>query len=414
MISVDQALKNVINSVDVLDGEDCAILESVGQILAEDIYAGINVPQHDNSAMDGYALQSGDTRGVSIENVKLLRVIETVPAGYIARNEVKPGTAIRIMTGAPMPKGADCIVKFEATDEFLRQKPFTEIGILDELKTGTNVRRAGEDIAKGSKALTKGTEIRPPEVGILASLGHSKVKVIRRPKIAILATGDEITDIDEPLLQGKIYNSNTYSIAALIRSYGGIPIILGIARDNEDSLLAKFRQRMDADILLTIGGINTGDYDLVKDVLAKQGDIQFCSVRMKPGKSLSLGTIRGTGKAGVNRTVSHIGLPGNPVSCMVTCELFVRPAVLKMMGKKDLFKPTIEALMEDSKANTCARRTYARAIVKKKNDQYSVKLTGHQKSGMLTSMSHANGLAIIPEDSKGVKAGDKVRVMILD
>jgi molybdopterin molybdotransferase len=414
MISVDSALNKVINSVDVLGGEDCAILDSIGQVLAEDVHAGINVPQYDNSAMDGYALQSGDTRGASMQSVKLLRVIETVPAGHIPKHEVKPGTAIRIMTGAPMPKGADCIVKFEATDEFLRQKPFIEIGILDELKAGTNVRRAGEDIAKDSIALSKGTEIRPSEVGVLASLGCSKVKVIRRPTIAILATGDEITDINKPLLPGKIYNSNTYSLAALIKGYGGIPIILGIAQDNEDSLVAKFRQGMDADVLLTIGGINTGDYDLVKDVLDKQGDIHFCSVRMKPGKSLSFGTIEGKGSTGINRTVSHFGLPGNPVSCMVACELFVRPAVLKMMGKKDLFRPTIEAEIEDSKANTGARRTFARAIVNKKNGQYSAKLTSHQKSGMLISMSLANGLAIIPENAKGVKAGDKVRVMMLD
>jgi molybdopterin molybdotransferase len=414
MISVDHALSNVINSVDVLNSEECDILDSLGQVLAEDVHAAINVPQYDNSAMDGYALQSGDTRGASMENARLLRVIETVPAGYIARYEVKPGTVIRIMTGAPMPKGADCVIKFEATDEFLRQKPFTEIGILDELRAGTNVRRVGEDIAKGSIVLSKGTKIRPPEVGILASLGQSKVKVIRRPTIAILATGDEITDINKPLLPGKIYNSNTYSIAALIKSYGGIPVILGVAQDNEDSLVAKFRQGMDADVLLTIGGINTGDYDLVKDVLAKQGDIQFCSVRMKPGKSLSFGTIKGTGKNGMDRTLSHFGLPGNPVSCMVTCELFVRPAILKMMGEKDLFKPTIEALIEDSKANNCSRRTYARAVVHKKNGHYSAKLTSHQKSGMLISMSLANGLAIIPEDIKGLKAGDKVRVMMLD
>ncbi|UCE97477.1 MAG: molybdopterin molybdotransferase MoeA [Dehalococcoidia bacterium] len=414
MISVDHALNKVINSVDILDDEDCAILNSIGQVLAEDIRADINVPQHDNSAMDGYALQSVDTRGASMQNVKLIRVIETVPAGYIAQNEVTPGTAIRIMTGAPMPKGADCIVKFEATDEFLREKPITEIGILGELKPGMNVRRAGEDIPKDSIALIKGTEIRPSEVGILASLGYSKVKVIRRPRIAILATGDEVTDINKPLLPGKIYNSNTYSLAALIKTYGAIPIILGISKDNEDSLIKKLRHGMDADILLTIGGINSGDYDLVKDVLAKQGDIQFCSVRMKPGKSLSFGTIEGINKAGLNRIVSHFGLPGNPVSCMVACELFVRPAVLKMMGKKDLFKSTIEAEIEDSKVNNGKVRTFARAKVNKKNGQYSAKLTSHQKSGMLISMSLANGLAIIPEDAKEVKAGDKVRVMMLD
>jgi len=414
LISVEHALENVLNSVDVLGNEECPILDSLGQVLAEDVSASINVPQHDNSAMDGYALQSRDTRGASMENARLLRVIETVPAGYIARCEVNPGTAVRIMTGAPIPKGADCVVRFEDTDEVLRQEPSAEIGILSEVKTGTNIRRAGEDIAKGSIALNKGKEIRPSEVGVLASLGYSRIKVNRRPRVAILATGDEITDISQPLLPGKIYNSNTYSVAALIKNYGGIPIILGIALDNEDSLVTKFQQGLDADLLITIGGINTGDYDLVKDVLAKQGEIHFCSVRMKPGKPLAFGTIKGVNETGMNRTVSHFGLPGNPVSCMVACELFVRPAIFKMMGKKNLFKPTIEALMEDSKVNTGATRTFARAIVSKRNGQYSARLTSHQKSGMLISMSLANGLVIIPENVKGVEAGDKVRVMMLD
>jgi molybdopterin molybdotransferase len=413
LISVEQALDSVLNSVAVLEPEERPILDGLGQILAEDIYADINVPQHDNSAMDGYALLAEDSRGASMKQPKLLWVIETAPAGYIAKREVMPGTAIRIMTGAPIPQGADCVVRFEDTDEMCRQQPATEIGITKEVAMGSYIRQAGEDIVKGTKVLGQGMLVRPSEVGVLASLGISKVKVIRQPKVAILSTGDEISDINEPLLPGKIYNSNTYSLAALIKSYGGIPVVLGVAKDNEESVLANIRQGLDADLLLTSGGINTGDYDLVKNFLATQGEINFCSVRMKPGKPLAFGMIEGVNKAGKRRTVPHFGLPGNPVSCMVTCELFVRPAILKMMGSKDLFKPAIEAIMQNSRRDSCGTRTFARAVVSKQDGQYYAQVTDHQKSGMLISMSLANGLVIIPEDKDGVGPGDKVQVMML-
>ncbi len=414
MISVEQALDSVLNSVAALESEERPILDSLGQVLAEDIYADINVPQHDNSAMDGYALRAEDSHGASMKQPKLLRVIETVPAGHIARYKVEPGTAIRIMTGAPIPRGADCVVRFEDTDEMCRRQPSVEIGITREAAMGSNLRHAGEDIVRGSKALTQGMLIRPSEVGVLASMGIGKVRVIRQPRVAILSTGDEINDINEPLSLGKIYNSNTYSLAALIKSYGAIPVVLGVAKDNEDSVLAKIRQGLDADLLLTSGGINTGDYDLVKNFLATQGEISFCSVRMKPGKPLAFGMIEGINKAGKRRAVPHFGLPGNPVSCMVTCELFVRPAILKMMGSKDLFKPAIEAIMQNSKIDSCGTRTFARAVVSKRDGRYYAQVTDHQKSGMLISMSLANGLVIIPEDKDGVRPGDKVQVMMLD
>ena len=268
-----------------------------------------------------------------------------------------------------------------------------------------NIRRAGEDIASGAKVLNKGVVIRPSEAGVLSSLGRSRVKVIRRPVIAVLATGDELVDINQPLPPGKIYNSNTYSVAALVLRYGGIPKILGIALDNEDSLVARLHQGLDADMLITTGGVSLGDYDVVKDILAKEGEIAFWTVRMKPGKPLAFGRIRG---------IPHLGLPGNPVSSMVTFELFVRPAILKMMGKKNLAKSTIEAVIENPVVNTDGRRIFARAIVDKRGSQYFARLTGPQGSGILTSMSLANGLVIVPEDKTGVKQGDEVRVMMLD
>jgi len=414
MISVDQALDKILSYVDVLEAEDSPILDCLGQVLAEDVYSHLNVPPLDNSAMDGYAVRSGDTRGATRQSPRFLQVIGTVSAGSIAECEVGPGTAVRIMTGAPVPKGADSVVMFEDTDEPRRHGVSTEIGILCEVEPGLNIRRAGEDITRGSIVLTRGTVLRPSEVGVLASLGRTTVKVIRRPVVAILATGDELVDIAQPLPAGKIYNSNTYSLAALVQRYGGTPKILGIARDSEDSVVARLRHGLDADMLLTTGGVSAGDYDVVKDVLAKQGEITFWTVRMKPGKPLAFGIIKGVGKAGVARNIPHLGLPGNPVSSMVTFEMFVRPAILKMMGKKNLTKPTIEAVVEDSVVNRDRRRIFTRVRVEKRNGQYFARLTGPQGSGILTSMTSANGLMIIPEGKTKVVPGDIVKVIMLD
>ena len=405
MISVEQALESILGCVDVLEEEESPILNCLGQVLAEDIYSDINIPPLDNSAMDGYAVQAKDTIGARKQSPRFLRVIDTVCAGSISKCVVEPGTAVRIMTGAPIPQGADSVVKFEETDEAQRQDSPGEIGILWEVEAGLNIRRAGEDIAKGSVVLTKGTVIRPQEIGVLASLGRTKVTVIRRPVVAILATGNELVDIGQSLPAGKIYNSNTYSIAAQVLRYGGKPKILGIASDNEDSLIAGLRCGLDADMLITSGGVSVGDYDVVKDVLAKEGEITFWTVRMKPGKPLAFGRING---------IPHLGLPGNPVSSMVTFELFARPAILKMMGKKNLVKPTVEAVIENSIINNDGRRIFARAVVEKRNGQYFARLTGYQGSGILTSMTLANGLVVVPEDKAGVEKGDVVKVIMLD
>ncbi|MGB2814567.1 MAG: gephyrin-like molybdotransferase Glp [Dehalococcoidales bacterium] len=414
MISVEEALEKVLGCVDILEAEAAPLLESMGQVLAEDIISHIDIPPLDNSAMDGYALKASDTLGASGQSPRILRVIDTVIAGSISQREVTPGTAIRIMTGAPVPGGADSVIRFEDTDEAQRQGSDTnEIGILCEVKHGLNIRRAGEDIARGATVLKKGTVLRPAEVGVLASLGMSKANVVRRPVVAVLATGNELVHIDQPLPPGKIYNSNTYSIASLVKRYGGVPKIIGIAFDSEASLLDKLRQGLDADMLITSGGVSAGDYDMVKDVLASEGEITFSTVRMKPGKPLAFGTLKGADKNGNPRRVPHLGLPGNPVSSMVTFELFARPAMLKMMGKKNLAKPVVEAVLEEPVVNTDGRRLYTRAIVTRSDGQYHAHLTGPQGSGILTSMSLANGLVIVPEDTTGAKAGETVKVILL-
>jgi molybdopterin molybdotransferase len=412
MISVEEALEKILSYVNVLEPEDELILNSLGRVLAEDVYSDIDIPPLDNSAMDGYAVRAESTQGASPSSPRILRIIGEVAAGYIASEEVTPGTTIRIMTGAPVPKGADAVVQFEDTDEEKRKaakKPLDEIGILHQAAKGLNIRQAGEDIARGSLVLNAGTVLRPQEIGVLASLGRDVVSVIRRPVVAVLATGDELVDIKEQLPPAKIYNSNTYSLAAQVSRYGGVPRILGIARDNIAALEDKIKQAHDTDMLITSAGVSVGEYDIVKDVLARLGEVTFWTVRMKPGKPLAFGLLN-LGK----KKVPHLGFPGNPVSSMITFEQFARPAILKMLGKKKFSKPAIKARSEDRINNRDKRRIYARVRVTKRDGQYFASLVGPQGSGILTSMAQANGLMIVPEDKAAIEVGEEVQVQMLD
>ncbi|MGQ9546174.1 MAG: molybdopterin-guanine dinucleotide biosynthesis protein B [Dehalococcoidia bacterium] len=416
MISVEEALEKVLSYVEVLGPERKPILDCLGQVLAEDIYSTIDIPPLDNSAMDGYALRAEDTRGANGSSPRYLTVIGEVAAGSLPRIRVRKGTAMRIMTGAPLPEGADAVVRFEDTDEVNRKisgGDLSQIGVLCQAEKGLNVRRRGEDIASGELILKKGMVLRPQEIGVLASLGHSTALVIRRPIVGILATGDELVAVDQPLSPGKIHDSNTYTIAAEVYRYGGIPKILGIGPDSPHSLSQKIDEGLDADMLITSGGVSKGDYDIVKDVLAEHGEVGFWTVCMKPGKPLAFGVIRKV-REGRERKVPHLGLPGNPVSSMVTFEQFARPAILKMMGKQNLAKPTIQAVIDDDVDNNEGRRLFVRVSVTKRGGQYHASVTGPQGSGILTSMAKANGLAVIPESSRGVKAGDAVEVQMLD
>ena len=416
MISVEEALEKVLSYVEVLEPERKPILDCLGQVLAEDVYSTIDIPPLDNSAMDGYALRAKDTRGASESSPRYVVVVGEVAAGSMPTKEVGPGMAIRIMTGAPLPEGADAVVRFEDTDEVNRKSSrgdLSQIGILCQAKKGLNVRCRGEDIARGGLILKKGEVLRPQEIGVLASLGHSTALVTRRPIVAILATGDELIGVDQPLAPGKIHDSNTYTIAAEVSRYGGIPKILGIGRDSVQSLTEQIDEGLDADMLITSGGVSKGDYDIVKDVLAERGEVGFWTVCMKPGKPLAFGVINKV-EGGRKGKVPHLGLPGNPVSSMITFEQFARPAILKMMGKKVLAKPAIRAIIEDDVVNTDGRRLFARVIVTKRGGRYHASVTGPQGSGILTSMARANGLVVIPESSKGVKAGDMVDVQMLD
>jgi molybdopterin molybdotransferase len=413
LISVEEALSQVLGFIEVLESEEKPLLECLGQVLAEDVDAPFDVPPQDNSAMDGYAVQSKSIAGASYEHPKVLRVIGEIAAGCVPELKVGPGTAVRIMTGAFVPEGADVVVPFEYTDEVdCRQRAVLgdEIGIRVDLPEASNIRRGGENIAKGELVMKQGMLLRPAEIGVLASLGKAVVSVIRRPVIGILATGNEIMEIDQPILPGKIYNSNSYSLAAQVIRYGGIPKLLGVAPDDVEQLTLAVRHGLDCDILLTSGGVSLGDYDVVKQVLVDEGDISFWTVRMKPGKPLAFGVL----KREDGKKVPHLGLPGNPVSSMISFEVFVRPAILKMMGRGNLAMPTVTAIMEEPVENDDGRRFFARVVVTKRDGKYFARLTGPQGSGILSSMARANGLAIISENTKRVKSGGKVKVMMPD
>jgi len=413
MIPVEEALERILNTVHVLEPEVKPVLDCLGQVLAADVTARFDIPPHDNSAMDGFAVIAGDTSAAGIKGPVYLSVIGEVAAGYTSSLTITGGKAVRIMTGAPLPAGADAVVQFENTDETERKrdnKPLDKIGICEPAARGLNVRLKGEDIRAGQVVLKKGCTLYPADIGVLASLGQAQATVIRRPVISVLSTGDELCPAGQPLGPGQIYDSNTYTIAANIAMCGGIARITGIGRDTLASLHEKIRQGLDGDMLLTSGGVSKGDYDMVKDVLAEMGTINFWTVRMKPGKPIAFGTL----KAGGGRDIPHLGLPGNPVSSMTTFERFARPAILKMLGKTAYSRPTVTATIDQDIANDDGRRVYARVHVSRTTDGLEASLTGPQGSGILTSMSAANGLAIVPEDCPLARAGDRLSIQLLD
>jgi molybdopterin molybdotransferase len=411
-ITVDEALEYIMSHIERLDDEQVPILEALDRILAEEIVSEQDIPPFTNSAMDGYAVRAADTAGVGAESPADLRVVADLAAGETPQVGIGAGEAVRIMTGAPLPGGADAVVRFEDTDERHRAAKAApgQVLIYAQVQPGDNVRLAGEDIRRGQVVLPAGRLIRPQEIGLLASLGRPAVRVIRRPRVAILATGDELLEVSEPLAPGKIRSSNEYTNAGLVRRYGGVPIRLGIARDDVADLTAKIRQGLaeGVDLFLTSAGVSVGDYDMVKNVLAAEGEVYFWQVRIKPGKPLAFGIVGG---------VPLLGLPGNPVAAMVAFEVFARPAILKMAGWTSWRKPTVRAILDEGVANS-GRRHYMRARVYKDGERYRVAVRGSgvevQGSGILSSMVWANALLVVPEDVTELPAGTEVEVQMLD
>lgn len=410
MISVDEALAYILNRIEPLPAEEVDLLAALGRILAEDVVADMNIPPFRNSAMDGYAVRARDTAGAAPDSAVELRVVEEVAAGVVPDAKIEPGTAARIMTGAPMPPGADAVVRFEETSEGRGGTYNGSVRIFKEASPWDNVRPAGEDISQGEKVIAAGRLIRPQEVGVLAALGRPTVCVYRRPRVALLATGDELVGVEEDVAPGKIRNINEYTTAAQVRRYGGEPVQLGIARDTVEDLTEKIRAGLEqnVDLFLTSAGVSVGDYDVVKDVLAAEGDVHFWQVAIKPGKPLAFGQIG---------NVPILGLPGNPVAAMVAFETFARPAMRKMAGWTQWEKPRVRAKLREDVTNS-GRRHYVRAVVFPGDDGYEVTTRGDtvkvQGSGILTSMVWANGLLVVPEGETLVPAGSEVEVEMLD
>lgn len=402
MIPVKEARDIILQQIQTLGTERVDLFSGLGRVLAEDIISPYDIPPHTNSAMDGYAVRSEDIQGASRNQPVMLDVIEDLPAGYISQHSVGKQQAIRIMTGAPVPQGADTIVRVEET----MRGEGKQVLICTAVPPQFDLRLAGEDIKQGEIILQQGSLIRPAEVGLLASIGRSSIIVYQRAQVAILSTGDELVEIDEPLQPGKIVNSNSYSLAALVLEAGAIPIQLGIARDIKEELEEKFSHGLRADILLSSGGVSVGDYDLVKEILQKSdAEMQFWQVCMKPGKPLAFGSIAGK---------PTFGLPGNPVSAMVSFEVFVRPVLLKMMGHTHIYRSVVSATLKEDVHKSDERKQFVRVVLDREQGRYMASTTGAQGSGILSSMAKANGLAIIEEEQMSLQAGEEVPVMLFD
>tara|TARA_S200000501_G_scaffold122421_1_gene115338 strand:- start:4424 stop:5731 length:1308 start_codon:yes stop_codon:yes gene_type:complete len=405
MLSVEDAREKILSKFKTLNPIQINILESVGSVISEDIISEINVPPLDNSAMDGYAVIKNDLLKADDENIIYLDVIEEIPAGTIPKLSLSPGQASRIMTGAPIPSGSDAVVPFEDTNE-LENNDKNKIGIKISVKNLENIRKKSEDIKKGSVIIKKGSLITSATVGVMASIGREKVSVIRKPIIGILSTGNELLEPGEKNQDGKIYNSNTYTLSSLVTEFGATPLIQKHALDKVEDLEKKLAKLKDVDLIVTSAGVSKGDYDIVKDVLDKNGDINLWSVNMRPAKPLAFGIITIDGKK-----IPLLGVPGNPVSAMIAFEKFGRYAIDKMKGKPLRNRPIIKANLESDIINHDGRRLYSRVkvIVDSSSKIIAVPIK-NQSSGVLTSMHEANGLAICPSDIDILKKGEKIDV----
>jgi len=378
--------------------------DALDSVLAEDVVSPLDIPAWTNSAMDGYAARGEDVRGASGERPVRLGVVEQIAAGTFPTRALGPGEAARIFTGAPLPEGADTVVRQEDTDYGT-----DTVTIVRDRDVGVNIRRAGEDIRRGATVLTAGTGLGPAPIGVLASLAVSHPLVYRRPRVAILGSGDEIVDVDQPeeILSGrKTASSNTHTLIALVRRAGGEPVNLGIARDTRESLRQHLTQALDCDLLVTTAGISVGEHDYLRPVLEELGAEQrFWKIRMRPGAPVGFGLLE---------SIPWIGLPGNPVSTMVTFELFVRPAIRKMCGHGLPFRRSVAVRAAEPIRLRPKLQHFLRAIVRETPTGPEARLTGPQGSGILTSMVLANALLVIPEGQFETPAGVVVQAMILE
>jgi len=393
MVSIEEAQRTILGYINSLETEKVSVFQGLNRVTPEDHIAPWDIPAADNSAMDGFAFSSADIKD------NRLQVTGFLPAGEIRTASVPPGEAIRIMTGAPVPPGCDTVVPIEDVEEegdWIRLKA---------VKAGDHVRKRGEDIRLGEVVIPAGSLLRPQEIGMLSAMGSTSLAVYRRARVAILATGDELLEPGSTPAPGKLINSNSYSLAAQVLDAGGDPLLLGIAADTLEATCEKIKAGLNADVLVITGGVSVGDRDFVKAAIEHMGGtVTFWKVNMKPGKPLAFAILDGK---------PIFALPGNPVAAMVSFELFVRPSLLKAMGYRRIFRPTVKAVVQQRTVNNGRRPHLMRGIVSFCDDRYCVSTTGNQSSGRLSSLILGNGLMkLAPETS--LAPGDEVEVMLLD
>jgi molybdopterin molybdotransferase len=395
MLTVEQALQQIVSRVEVLPAERVALLDALDRVLAEPVVATREIPPWPNSSMDGYAVRSADTRAGSAR----LALVGRVAAGSMPEAPVGRGQAARIFTGAPLPDGADAVIPQEDV-----RVDGDSIAIAHSVEAGAFVRPRGEDVRPGDAVLAPGQVIGPAEVGLLATLGRPQVLVHRRPRVAILSTGDELADLGSEPGPGQIPNTNTYSLMGQAVAAGGEVVNLGVAGDRLEEIEARLRAIDHADVLVSSAGVSVGDHDLVRAALERLGaELHLWQVAMRPGKPITFGSIRGR---------PLFGLPGNPVSAMVTFELFVRPALRKMMGHTVLDRPRLVARAGQPIANPGPRRAYLRVTLTPDGRQYTARLTGEQGSAILRSMVLADGFAVLAGDARA-EEGEDLEVIVL-
>lgn len=400
MLSVEEALAQILALAQPLATEQVALAEALGRVLAADLAAPLALPPFANSSMDGYAVRAGDLAGATAASPVALRLIGEVPAGGVFAGAVMPGTTVRIFTGAPLPDGADAVLEQELTAP---GPVAASVAMQAAVAPGRNVRVAGSDVALGQRLLARGSVIHAPEVAMAAAVGAASLAVTRRPRVAVIATGDELVAPGQPLGPGQIYNSNAPLLAAAVVEAGGVPVILPVARDRADDLRARFAEAQAADLVLTSGGVSVGDYDLVRQIMDEMGGINFWRVNVRPGKPLAFGRLG---------AVPLLGLPGNPASSAVTFELFARPFIRALLGALPPTRPTITVRLAMAIPRG-DRRHYVRAQLRYEDGTVLATPTGDQGSHRIASLLGADALVIIAEGAGSIAAGTAVPALLL-
>ncbi len=401
MQTVAEASRLVLANVRRLEVEDVDLGACAGRVLARAMEARTSMPPWDNSSMDGYAVRSADITAASQASPVVLKVCGDIPAGAFAPRALSAGEAMRIMTGAPVPEGADCVVRLEETD-----RGMTMVAINAAAAPGKNIRYAGEDFRKGAVALEADTPLQAAHIGVLAALGATRVPVYRAPRVAIISSGDELTlpgEYEEVISGRKIVSSNNFTLAALVRECGAIPVDLGLAKDSITSLREKLEQASDCDFIITSAGVSVGEKDFTREAVDQLGGKHiFWKVKMRPGAPLAFGTVNGK---------PWLGVSGNPVSAMVSFILFAKPAIRKMMGHSLLFPSMLTARTEEGIETSAPLTHFLRGIVSGSANGFTVRLSGSQSSGVLTSLARANALVVVPDQVHLIPAGGTVQVI---